>query len=227
MITVKFDTNQFNKEMQSVIDYSTGYLEGVQAGKTKFLENLGTGFQEMLGQFIDSLASVDPSSLHHVYEWYRNGDPGARLFDISFTVSGRNGLSMISDFRQSTTVSSSSDVPFFDKANIMERGISMTVRPRNSTVLSFDVDGKTVYTSKPVTVTQPGGPNVQGGFERAFNLFFSTYVSQSMLYSSGLGQHLTSPKDFNQNFAKARTGGKATGYRIGYRWISRGSINIA
>lgn len=227
MIGVKFDDKAFAKDMKSMLDYSAGFLEGAKSGKMKLLENLGEGFKEMLGKFIDSMATVNPSKLHHVYEWHNNGDPGSRLFDISFTVSTINGLSMFSDFRQSTTVSKSSNVPFFDKANIMERGISMTVRPRNSTVLSFDINGKAVYTKKPVVVTEPGGPDVQGGFNDAFDMFFNQYLSQSMLYSSGLGQHLSSPKEFVTNFSRAKTGGKSTGYRVGYRWISRGSINFA
>ena len=67
MISVKFDTTRFLKEMNSIIEYSTGFLEGAQTGKTRMLEIVGTETIELMKQFIDSNARANPYALHHVY----------------------------------------------------------------------------------------------------------------------------------------------------------------
>ena len=226
MITVKFDSRTFNKEMMNLMDYSVGFLEGAKAGKMALLENLGEGVKRILGDFIDANARVSPQTLHHVYEWYQTGSPEARLFDINYTVSTRNGLSVNSTFTQSSSVSKGSNTPFYNKANMMELGVAMRIRPKESSVLVFDVDGSTVYTRNPVTITDPGGEAVQGSFEKVFELFFGSYFSQSFLYSSGLAQHLQNPIGYVQNLPSAKTAGKQAGYRVGYKWISSGSVNI-
>jgi len=74
--------------------------------------------------------------LHHVYEWYQTGSPAARLFDINY-ISNQIGLSFNSTFRQSVSIKSGSKVPFYNKAQIIENGIPVTIRPVSSEVLSF------------------------------------------------------------------------------------------
>ena len=61
----------FKKEMKNIIDYSIGFLDGVQAGKTQFLHNMGIMTVEILKEYIDSNARVNPKALHHIYEWYK------------------------------------------------------------------------------------------------------------------------------------------------------------
>ena len=36
-----FNSNKFKKEMNNIVDYSVGFLEGIQKGKTLFLKTLG------------------------------------------------------------------------------------------------------------------------------------------------------------------------------------------
>jgi hypothetical protein len=79
-----FNSNKFKKEMNNIVDYSVGFLEGVQKGKTVFLKTLGMETVELMKQFIDSNARVNPDMLHHIYEWNQTGSQNARLYDISY-----------------------------------------------------------------------------------------------------------------------------------------------
>jgi len=220
---VSFDTRVFNKDMKNIMDYATGFLEGVQSGKRAFLTNLGAGTADYLKEFIDANARINPELLDHVYEWYQTGSPAARLYDIDYTVSNL-GLSMRSTFRQSTSIQKGSKVPFYNKAMIMEKGIPVTIKPKSAKVLAFEVDGEKVFTKKPVTVTKPGGPSAQGGFERTFDLFFSSYFSQAFLNSSGVAKVLSDPSVFKKNLKVAKQGGRSLGIQTGYRWIANAGV---
>ena len=132
----------------------------------------------MLKQYVDASARVNPSLLHHVYEWDKAGSPDSRLFDVNYTITG-NGLSFNSNFRQSRTIKVGSRTPFYDKARIMEDGIAVTIRPRKAKVLAFEDSGEQVFTKGPVTVNNPGG-NTKGQFENVFNSFFNVYFTQGV-----------------------------------------------
>lgn len=218
MISAKVIDAQFKKDMRGLIDYSIGYLEGIERGKTQFFGQLGLSVVEMLKEYVDANARVNPEMLHHVYEWERTGSPSARLFDINYTISNL-GLSFRSTFSQSKSIKDGSREPFYDKARIMEQGIPVTIRPKNAKVLAFDVDGVTVFTPNEVTVTNPGGSEVQGGFQRTFDSFFERYFTQAFMRSSGLLDYLQSPVLYKKNLKAGLRGGKTTGIETGYRWI--------
>ncbi len=223
MIALKFDTKQFMKDMDNIIDYSTGFLDGVQLGKKQFLFNLGNPVTEYTSNFIDTMATVDPQRLHHVYEWYRTGSPEARLFDIKYTVSNI-GLSFTSQFRQSTTIKDGSKVPFLNKADIMERGQSVTISPKNAKVLSFDVNGEKIFTKGPVVVDNPGG-DVQGQYAKVFDIFFSKYFSQSFLSTTGLSEYFSNPVIYKTNISRGRSQGRSHGISTGYKWVANAKVN--
>ncbi len=208
--------------MKNLINYSTGFTEGVQNGKSEFLKLLGADVSEMASQFIDTNARVSPSTLHHVYEWYKNGSPEARLFDIDYTVSNM-GLSFISNFKQSSTVGQGSTEPFRNKAEIMENGTRVIIKPRFADALRFEVDGEVVYTKKPVVVENPGG-NTQGEFEKAFDMFFGRYFTQAFLKSSNLGQYFENPIVYKKNLRKGMRSGRSTGLSTGYRWVVNAKV---
>jgi hypothetical protein len=176
----------------------------------------------MASQFIDTNARVSPSTLHHVYEWYKNGSPEARLFDIDYTVSNM-GLSFISNFKQSSTVGQGSTEPFRNKAEIMENGTRVIIKPRFADALRFEVDGEVVYTKKPVVVENPGG-NTQGEFEKAFDMFFGRYFTQAFLKSSNLGQYFENPIVYKKNLRKGMRSGRSTGLSTGYRWVVNAKV---
>lgn len=217
MIKLTFDNKAFKKQMKNIIDYSTGFVEGVQNGKSEFLNYLGSDLSEIASQFIDTNARVSPSTLHHVYEWYKTGSPEARLFDIDYTVSNI-GLSFISKFKQSTTIKEGSYEPFRNKAEIMESGTTVVIRPKNAEALRFEINGEAVYTKSPVVVNDPGG-NTQGEFEKAFDLFFGRYFTQAFLQNSNLKQYFENPIVYKKNLSKGKRGGRSVGLSTGYRWV--------
>ena len=217
------DNKQFKKEMNNIMDYSIGFLEGVEGGKTAFLNNLGRKTIQTLKEFVDLNARIDPAMLQHVYEWYQVGSPNARLFDIEYTLSNQ-GLSIYSTLSQSSRVKDGSTTPFYDKAKIMEKGIPVTIKPKKSKVLVFEENGETVFTRNPVTVNNPGGEDAQGGFEEVLDIFLNQYFKQSFLKSSGLSDYIKNPKAFKTNLRAGAKYGKGFGYSTGYKWIANAVI---
>lgn len=222
---VKFDTRAFAKTMNNVVGYSFGFLEGAQKGKTVFLDNLGKDTIEALKIFIDTNARMDPKAMHHVYEWGKTGMASQRLFTLNHTVSNL-GLSIKSDFRQSTSVKQGSLVPFYNKARIMENGKPVVIRPRKSSVLSFDIGGEQIFTKNPVNVSNPGGDLVQGSYEKTFDNFMNNYFKQSFLRASGVYEYLSNPKVYKKNLRSGSKNGKAKGLETGYRWITNVKIGM-
>jgi hypothetical protein len=224
MIKTKFNTTKFTKDMNNIVKYSQGFLEGAQKGKTVFLQGLGVKTVEMLKQYIDANARVNPEALHHVYEWYQTGRPSARLFEINYTVSNL-GISFISGFTQSTTIKNGSRTPFYNKATIMERGMAVRIRPKNAEVLAFEVDGEEVFTKNQVTVTNPGGSQVAGSFERVFDSFFTQYFTQAFLKSSGLFDFFENPIVYKRDLPAGKKLGRQKGLSTGYRWVANVEVN--
>lgn len=219
MIRVKFDSRQFMKDMNNVMNYSSGFLDGIQSGKAMFFHRMGQEAKRFLAEFIDANARINPASLHHVYEWQKTGSPEARLFDIEYTVSNL-GLSLRSTFRQSTSIKAGSETPFYDKARVMEAGVAVTIRPRKSPVLVFEDDGQTIFTPNPVRVTNPGGEAVAGSFEKTFDMFFQKYFTQAFLKASGLLDHLSNPVVYKKDLPAGKRSGRAQGLATGFRWVS-------
>ena len=224
MIT-RTNTKQFETQINNIINYSFGFLDGVQKGKTLFLKNLGQGVIQAMGAYIDVSARGNPNALHHVYEWYKTGSPEARLFDLDYTVSNL-GLSIKSTFRQSRTLKEDSNTPFYNKAKIMEEGIPVTITPKRSSVLVFDEGGKTIFTKKSITVRNPGGEYVQGSFENIMDEFMLKYFKQSFLRSSGIYDYIRRPTVFKKNVKAGSRLGKSKGIDTGYKWIINAKIGV-
>lgn len=218
-----FNSNQFKKEMNNIVNYSVGFLEGVQKGKTEFLKVVGLETVELMKEFIDSNARVNPDMLHHIYEWNQTGSPNARLYNISYTTSNL-GLSFKSSFSQSTSIKNGSRTPFYDKARIMEQGIPITIRPKNAQVLAFEENGETVFTKGPVRIDNPGGSQVEGGFEKVFDMFFNRYFSQAFLRVSGIAKYLENPQVYKKDMNAGKSLGRSKGVSTGYRWIANAGV---
>jgi hypothetical protein len=220
---IRFNGRQFNKDMKNMMDYSIGFLDGIQLGKKELMNSVGAKTIEVLKSYIDSNAKVNPSILHHVYEWEKTGSPNARLYDISHTVSNL-GISFIPSFRQSSTIQNGSNTPFYNKATIMENGLSVTIFPKQAQVLSFSENGEDVFTRGPVVVQNPGG-NTQGQFEQVFDNFFNKYFTQAFLRASGIGAYLENPVSYKKNLAKGKRLGKAGGVSTGFRWVANAGVS--
>lgn len=217
------DDDQFMRDMKNIMEYSLGFIDGVDRGKTAFLQNLGKNTVEAVKEYLDSMARVDPQMLHHVYEWNQTGSPEARLFDINY-IAKQNGLSMSYTFRQSSSIKNGSKVPFYDKARIMEQGVPVTIKPTTAKVLAFESNGEQVFTKNPVSVDKPGGPMVAGSFEKTFDQFFQLYFSQVFLHASGIIDYLKNPTVFKKNMNAGKSGGRSTGLATGYKWIANAGV---
>ena len=222
---VSIQTNNFEKELLNIANYSLGFLEGAQKGKKVFLDNLGRGVIFALGQYVDVEARANKEALHHVYEWYQTGSPQARLFDITYTVSNL-GLSLNSTFKQSRTLQQDATTPFYNKAKIMENGIPVVIRPKKNSVLRFYQGGETVFTSKPVTVRNPGGNQVEGSFERIFDEFMTRYFTQAFLRASGISDYISNPVIYKKNLPAGAKQGRPKGVSTGYKWITNAKIEV-
>ena len=222
---VRVNTLSFEKQMKNIVDYSMGFIDGAQKGKNLFLQNLGRETVVALSNYVDVSAKSDPQALHHIYEWNKTGSPSARLFDIDYTVSNL-GLSLFGKFKQSTTLASGASTPFYNKAFIMENAIPVTIKPKKSGVLAFDINGETVFTASPVVVDTPGGQEVEGSFERTVDEFILRYFKQSFLRASGLYDYLNKPKVFKANVAVGSRTGRSKGVETGFKWITNAKIGV-
>ena len=222
---VRTNTQSFNKEMNNIVQYALGFLDGVQKGKKIFLNNLGQATIQAMTQYVDVSARGNQSALHHVYEWSQTGSPSARLFDIDYTVSNL-GLSLNSTFRQSRSVKQDSHTPFYNKAKIMEEGIPVTLKPNRSSVLVFTEDGETVFTKKSIVIKNPGGDRVQGSFERTMDEFILRYFKQSFLRASGIYDYINKPTVFKKNIKAGSKIGKSKGIETGFKWIANAKIGV-
>lgn len=216
---------QFESQMNNIVKYSIGFLDGVENGKTIFLKNLGLGTIQALAAYVDVSAKGNPRALHHVYEWYQTGSPSARLFDLDYTVSNL-GLSINSTFKQSRTLREDSNEPFYNKASIMERGVPVTITPKKSSVLVFEEGGETIFTKNPITVRSPGGDEVRGSFEKTVDEFILRYFKQSFLRASGIYDYIKKPTLYKKNIKAGSKVGRSKGLDTGFKWIANAKISV-
>lgn len=222
---VRTNTARFNKEMNNIVQYAIGFLDGAQKGKTVFLKNLGVGTIEAMARYVDVSARGNPAALQHVYEWYQTGSPSSRLFNITYTVSNL-GLSINSTFTQSRGIKKESNVPFYNKAKIMEEGIPVVIKPIRSPVLVFDEGGETVFTRNPITVRNPGGSQAKGSFEKTMDEFILRYFKQSFLRASGIYDYIKRPIIFKKQIKAGARMGRSKGIDTGFKWIANAKIGV-
>lgn len=222
---VNLNTRSLEKQLNNIVDYSLGFIEGAESGKKIFFDNLGKGVLFALNRYIDIEARSNPEALHHVYEWYQVGSPNARLFDLSYTAT-KSSLIINSKFKQSKTLSRDATEPFYNKAQIMESGIPVTITPKPGGALRFESGGNEVFTRNAVTVNNPGGQEVAGSFEKVFDDFMKRYFAQSFLRASGIYDYIGNPKIYKKNFAAGSKGGRSVGKKTGYSWITNAKIEV-
>jgi hypothetical protein len=215
---VKFDDKKFMKDMNNIIEYSYGFLEGIQIGKKELYSGLGPEISELAAQYVDINAKINPQLLHHVYEWYQTGSPKSRLFDIDYTISNV-GITFNTKLKQSTSIQQGSNEPFAEKAMIMENGIGVTIKPKKAESLRFETNGEIVYTRNEVFVENPGG-QTQQQFEKIIDEFFGTYFKQSFLKISGLDKHFKNASVYKKNIKAGKRGGRNVGKSTAIKWVA-------
>jgi hypothetical protein len=108
----------------------------------------------------------------------------------------------------------------------MENGIPVVIRPKKNSVLRFYQGGETVFTSKPVTVRNPGGNQVEGSFERIFDEFMTRYFTQAFLRASGISDYISNPVIYKKNLPAGAKQGRPKGVSTGYKWITNAKIEV-
>jgi hypothetical protein len=223
MIIARVDMKDVVRKVTNAAQYGGGFLDGIQMQRLEFNRFLGGVTVEALGKYIDARARGDHASLHHVYEPGETGNEGGRLY--SFTV--KPTLSVINiggSFKQSTGTPLAGGEPFYDKARMMENGISVTIAPKNGDVISFEEDGEMVFTTESITIEHPGGDAVAGSFGRVVDDFFEFYFTNSIL--APIMKDLASADEFASNFAAGVRGGRSVGVKAGRQYLQVSGLNI-
>ena len=109
----------------------------------------------------------------------------------------------------------------------MEDGVPVTISPKKSNKLVFEINGETIFTDKEITIPNPGGDFVEGSFQKITDQFFSIYFKQSFLRSSGLYDYINNPVVYKKNFASGSKSGRSTGVETGFKWIANARIGVA
>lgn len=214
---ISIDAKDLFSTLTNTVSYTNGFLEGVKANKINFNRQLGQLTLEALYKYIDAKARGNPQALHHVYEWNRVGSENDRLFDINFTATS-DRIVFSGSFLPSKSISESSSEPFVDKANIMENRIAIEVEPKNGEVLAFDIDGETIFTTKSIYISHPGGDQVANSFGSTVDDFFGVYFVNTFLRQTGIFDDLSSPKEFIARWGKKST--RNAGIIAGKRYLS-------
>jgi hypothetical protein len=225
MINVKFDNKQTSKILNNSVQYSLGFLQGIDNNKIVFNNKLAQYTKEALEKYIDAKARMHKSSLHHVYEWEQTGNPNARLFDID-AVATNTIINFSGKFLPSRSISDDADEPFIDKAKIMENQISIIVEPRSAEALAFEDEGETVFTTATIVIDNPGGDEVAGSFGETVAEFFNIVFTGTFLKQSGILKKLAYPIEYAQNFSAGAKGGTSTGISAGRKYYNIDGLTI-
>jgi hypothetical protein len=217
LITAKFDIIEFKKTMNNIVNYSEGFLEGIELEKLNFNRFLGGYTVEALGKYIDSRSKMNPSQLHHVYEPGKVGEQSSRLFSFNVTAN-KNNINIEGKFLPSKDIPLNGGDPFVNRAEIMENDISVTITPRKSSVLAFEDAGQLIFTRNSITIEHPGGEAVAGSFGVIVDDFFNNFFKVSML--KPIMNDLESAKDFINNFSAGSKTGRLEGVRSGKKYFT-------
>ena len=223
VLSAKVDAIKFSKTMSNIVDYSNGFLDGIQLERIRFNRFLGGYAAETLGKYIDTKARMNPASLHHVYEWNATGSENARLFKFNVDAS-INKININGSFLPSKTPSPSSGQIFSDKASVMENGIGITITPKNSEVLAFQDEGELVFTRNSIFIEHPGGDEVAGSFGSVVDDFFTNFFTNALLRP--LINDLENAKEYIDNFAAGSVGGRSVGVRAGRKYLDISGVVV-
>lgn len=181
-------------KIASIVYYQSSVMSEIfdsNSVKQLYLDTLFNQINKDLSLYIDMQARSKPKELHHVYEWGKTGVPISRLFKLNKLNSQGYNLIFGIELRQSRT-----SVPnkfnkkyiFKNKAFVMESGKAVTVTPRQSNRLVFEIDGNVIFMppGKPVRIANPGGKFVEGSLEKHYKKFVSGGLLLASIEKSGV-----------------------------------------
>ena len=210
MYSVRVDGKEARKVLNNLVEYSDGFITETKAKESTITQRLTDMSIDQFYTYLDQLARVNPGMLHHVYEWGMVGDPSGRLYELKRKLSKSTGI-VTADFIESQVPTQNSDQVFYDKATIMEEGITVIVNEVEAEALFFEVDGVEYFRTGPIVIENPGGPDVRGSFVEQFEQFYNVYFDEVYLRAIRFYQYFMDAKPYEQNFKAAMKSGNARG----------------
>ena len=219
MITARIKGDNVIKMLKNSVEYSGAFVSELKKNQDILNRKVGQESIDVFYNYLDGLARSHPGMLHHVYEWGSVGNPTERLFELTMSVNKTSAV-ISADFLQSRTPSPTSTEPFYDKAQIMEDGQTVTINQVEADVLFFEIDGEEFFRSGPIVIANPGGEATRGSFLEAFDEFYGVYFSEVYLKAIRFYQYFSNPRAFEKYFASATKGGaSAKGRKAALSWI--------
>lgn len=126
--------------------------------------------------YVDNLARMNNARFHHLYEPGKSGSKNSRLFQASITSKTRPLLTY--NFTPSVVPGDSGYV-FENRAFVMENGIPLNIKAKDSEYLRFEYEGE-FYSKKQVYVANPGGTEVENSFSETFNIFMTSMATDAL-----------------------------------------------
>jgi hypothetical protein len=219
MITARIKGDNVIKMLKNSVEYSGAFVSELKKNQDILNRKVGQESIDVFYDYLDGLARSHPGVLHHVYEWGNVGNPTERLFELTMSINKTSAV-ISADFLQSRIPSPTSTEPFYDKAQIMEDGQTVTINQVEADVLFFEIDGEEFFRSGPIVIANPGGEATRGSFLEAFDEFYGVYFSEVYLKAIRFYQYFSNPRAFEKYFASATKGGaSAKGRKAALSWI--------
>lgn len=220
MYSIKFDGKEAKKMLDNIVDYSNGFIRETQAKKSTIASRLAETSIEAFYDYLDGLARTNPGMLHHVYEWGAVGDPGARLVELKKSI-GKTTSEIDADFLTSSSVPEGGSEPFYDKVEVMEEGIPVTVQAVQARAMFFQIDGQEFFRAGPIVIENPGGEATRGSFLQVFEEFYNNYFDEVYLRSIRFYDHFKKSQAYKDNFGRGAksTGARSIGRTTALKWI--------
>lgn len=219
MITARIKADDVIEMLNNSIKYTQSFATELRKNKKVLNEKVGDESIQAFYDYLDNLAMLHPGMLHHVYEWGQVGNPAGRLFELGLSINGTSAV-IDAQFLESFEPSPTSDVAFYDKAQIMESGDSVTVNEVDAQILFFEIDGVEYFRHGPIVIANPGGKETRGSFVKAFNEFYGKYFTEFHLRQIGFYKYFSSAKEYERYFKSATKGAaSANGRKAALSWI--------
>lgn len=220
MIKVKFDGKEAMKMLNNLVDYSDGFIKETKAQQKTVASKLASTSIDAFYDYLDTLARTNPGMLHHVYEWGAVGDPGGRLVELKKRLTGQSAL-IDAEFITSSSIPEGGTEPFYEKAEVMEEGIPVTVQAVQAQAMFIQYNGDEFFRVGPIVIENPGGEGVRGSFVATFEEFYNTYFEDVYLRAIRFYDHFENPTAFSSNFGAAVKSGNAAGIgrTTALKWI--------
>lgn len=223
MYSIKFDGKEAKRMLDNIVSYSEGFIKETKAKEPTITSRLAETSIEAFYDYLDGLARTNPGMLHHVYEWGAVGNPGARLVELKKQLAGSRGANILADFIQSSSIPEGGNEPFYDKAEIMEEGIPITVQATEAQAMFFQIGNQEFFRTGPIVIENPGGEETRGSFLEAFEEFYNVYFDDVYLRAIRFYEHFENPRGFTPGFNRAVRSANAgsIGRSTALQWVLR------